>query len=188
MSFKFFVWGIHFPTGRRIKEACESWPSPVCGPADAATAFARDYVAKWSADDFFPDHPVRDAEGRIILPDSIDQAPEDYLAAHEPPAPAPEPRPRLPMSGPMNIVTGPGAAPAGMRAAYEASRRGLKPWNVKPPAPPYEPPPSPVSSHTPSLTPNDPPIPPRTYEPDPAHPKYGRNTGHIAGRRARAEG
>jgi len=54
------------------------------------------------------------------------------------PAPAPqEPAVRYPFTGPANLVRSPGANGSETIAAYERSRRGLKPIVSKPPAPPY---------------------------------------------------
>ena len=177
MSVKFFVWAIHSQTGRRIKEACETWPTPFCEPIDAAAEFARDYAARWSEDPDFPNYPCRDKNGQIVLPAGLDVPPADYIAANTEPAPAPEPAVRYPFSGPANIVRGP-ATSGGTIAAYEKSRRGLRALVAKPPPAPYEAPTSRVSSHTPS-TPPQPPIAPRYYA-NKDHPKYSRPGGHRA--------
>jgi len=110
MSINFYVWEEHWQTGRRHKAAVESWPGPFADPYDKETEFARDYAARWSSDEFFPDHPIRDQKsGAISLPVSLDETPEAYI--NEPPAPAEEPRPRLPMSGKLNIVDTPNKCP-----------------------------------------------------------------------------
>lgn len=167
----------------RYKEKFDSWPITTQDPCDEVSGFARDWAMRWREDPDFPDHPFRDKTGNVVLPSSLDMTPADYVDANEPPARAPEPRPVMPMAGPMNIVRAPGAAPTGMQAAYEASRRDLKRLDATPPAPAYEPPADEVSGFTPPFIPNDPAIPPRIYEADPDHPKYGRHTGHLAGRR-----
>lgn len=180
-NFSFWTCNPFHPTVR-YKEMYESWPITTQEPCDEASGFARDYAMRWRDDPDFPVHPFRDKAGNIILPISLEMTPADYVDAHEAPAPAPEPRPVLPMAGKLNIVNATGAAPPGMIATYEASRRGLRIAEVRPAPEPYEAPAEPVSGFTPSMAPNDPKIPPRVYEADPQHPKYGRHTGHIAGR------
>ncbi|PDT69222.1 hypothetical protein CO683_14760 [Bradyrhizobium ottawaense] len=182
-AFSFWTCNPLHPT-IKFKEAYESWPITMQEPCDEASGFARDYAMRWRDNDpNFPVHPFRDKAGNILLPSSIDMTPEEYVAANEPPAPPAEPPPLLPHGGPINFVGTVGSTPPGMKAAYEASRRYLKPAKVRAAPEPYEAPTEPVSGFTPSMAPNDPEIPPRVYEADPQHPKYGRHTGHIAGRR-----
>src|SRR6266545_2186975 len=104
MSINFYVWDEHWQTGRRHKVSVESWPGPFADPYDKETEFARDYAARWSENEFFPDHPCRDKDGKIVLPESLDQSPEAYVEANAPLSP-PRPEPmQLPYAGKMNIV------------------------------------------------------------------------------------
>lgn len=157
----------------RFKEVYESWPITTQEPCDETSGFARDWAMRWRDDPDFPVHPFRDRAGNLLLPDSLDMTPADYVDAHEPPAPAPDPRPMVPMAGKLNIVRGPNT-PTGLIAAYEASRRDLRTVEVRPAPEPYEPPASPAHGFTPPMTPNDPAIPPRIYSRDKFDPKYQR--------------
>lgn len=172
--FAFWTTNPFHPTVK-TKAIYQSWPITMQEPCDDVSGFAQAWALKWREDEFFPPHPLRNAKnGHVILPDSIDQSPEEYLEANEPPAPATEPDVRYPFSGPANLVRGPGANSGETIAAYERGRRGLKRMKVKPPAPPYEQPTSPASSFTPSMAPNDPKISRRVYSRDKFDPKYQR--------------
>lgn len=172
---QFFVWDVHIPTGRRIKSARASWPTPFEEAADAATETARAYAERWRDDLDFPDHPCRDKHGHIVLPASLDMPPAKYIEANAPPEPPAEAPFRLPMSGPMHIVDNASNA-MGAKAVYEKSRRGLgKSITVKSAPTPYEAPTPAPSSYTPEFTgAPGPAIAPRFYERDPNHPKYKR--------------
>jgi hypothetical protein len=172
MSINFYVWEEHWQTGRRHRVSLESWPGPYQEAADEVTAFAVEYVLRWKDDPDFPDHPCRDKDGNIVLPKTLDVHPFDYVESNMTAAPPAAEPPLLPFSGPMTIVASP--INNDIKATYERSRRGLgRTIQIKPAPAPYEPPTSPVSSHTPS-TPPSPPIAPRFFEADRQHPKYGR--------------
>jgi hypothetical protein len=172
MSINFYVWEDHWQTGRRHKVSVASWPGPSQDAADEVTKFAIEYYARWHADPHMPDHPVRDKDGKIILPASLDTSPLEYLEASEPAAQPREPAPVLPYAGPMVINASP--VNSDVRAVYERSRRGLgKSILVKPPVPPHETPTPQAKGFTPS-TPAAPPIAPRWFEPDKNHPKYSK--------------
>jgi hypothetical protein len=122
--FTFWTCNPFHPTVR-LRETHESWPITLQEPCDEASAFARDYAMRWRDDPDFPDHPFRDKGGQIILPESLEQHPADYVDAYTPAAAPREPAVRYPFSGPANIVRGP-ATDNSTIAAYEASRRGLR--------------------------------------------------------------
>lgn len=171
---KFMVWETHWQTDRRHKVSLQSWPSPFEEAADDATEFARVYTERWRDDPDFPDHPCRDKDGHIVLPASLDTPPVEYLEANAPPGPPPEPAVRYPFSGPANILRTASTDPRTI-AAYELSRRNLKPLVAQPAPAPYEAPTSPASSHTPSFTGSPAPdIAPRYYSRDKHDPKFRR--------------
>src|SRR4051812_35191372 len=80
----------------------ESWPILLDGePCNPESGFARDWAMKWRDDPDFPDHPIRDRAGNILLPTDLDQHPADYVDAttvDESWKPDPV---QLPFSGPM---------------------------------------------------------------------------------------
>lgn len=169
--FAFWTTNPFHPTVR-LKETYESWPMTLNDPVDETSGFARDWAMRWRDDEFFPPHPLRNAKnGQMILPDSLDQSPLEYLEANEPPAVKQEPDVTYPFSGPTTLVRGPGANSGSTIAAYERSRRGLKRLESKPPVPPYEAPMPAAKGHNPTRAP-DPKIPVRVYSRDKFDPKY----------------